>query len=108
MTKRKSVFLGAWSSMDEMIRDWEIPADDLKGYRIIVAIYDLGAYDGSAFVLAKRGRTYYESSASHCSCYGLEWGGWEETTTAALSMRNFFGCDEVRSHVLREIGIKNA
>lgn len=49
----------------------------LDGWRILFACYDVGLYEGEAFVLLTdpSGRLYSVSS-SHCSCNGLE-GTWE-------------------------------
>lgn len=42
----------------------------------VFAEYDCGSYEGSAIVLYKQGRKWYQVYGSHCSCYGLEnqWG----------------------------------
>lgn len=63
-------------------------ADFPKDKDIICAFYDNAGYEGSAFVLFKRGRKLFEVHGSHCSCFGLE-DQWEpeETTWGALAIR---------------------
>lgn len=60
----------------------------LDGAEVIVAIYDLGSYEGDAFVLFRKDGKLFEVNAGHCSCYGLE-GQWEpeETTKEELLHR---------------------
>jgi hypothetical protein len=47
-----------------------------KPTEVIYANYDIDGYEGSAFVLWRKGRKYYILEGSHCSCYGLEESGW--------------------------------
>src|SRR5690348_9460374 len=61
---------------------------------IIYASYEHEGYEGYAFVLWERNGKLYETSGSHCSCYGLEGQfGEEETSWEALAMRkpSWFG-----------------
>ena len=64
---------------------------DLEGAELIIAEYDYGNWEGSAFILYEKGGKLFEVNGSHCSCYGLE-GQWnpEETSWAALKMRKFY------------------
>jgi hypothetical protein len=48
-----------------------------KPTEVIYAIYDIDGYDGTAFVLWRKGRKYYLLRGAHCSCYGLEEAGWD-------------------------------
>jgi hypothetical protein len=84
----QNVYLGDWGCLEDVLDAFRIDKAEVKGYKVIVASYDNGGYDGDAFVLLKKGRNYYEVNASHCSCYGLEdmWS-LEDTTPAALKHR---------------------
>lgn len=44
--------------------------------KYVYAVYSTPAYSGSATVIFKQGRKWFEASGGHCSCYGLEdqWG----------------------------------
>jgi hypothetical protein len=72
-----------WDNSFQAAKDF--PSDS----NILHAVYNHEGYEGSAFVLFKKGGKLYEVSGSHCSCYGLE-GQWkpEETTWEALAIRN--------------------
>lgn len=87
-----SVYLHDWSSQEDMIRDFNITAEDLANAEILVASYSYEDYSGSAYVLFRRNGHLYEVHGSHCSCYGLsEYGTtqWqpEETTAEAILHR---------------------
>lgn len=87
-----SKYVGSWDNFDEMISDWEIPADKIvpiSDADVIVAAYGGGAYEGAAFVLFKHDGKLYEVNGSHCSCFGLE-GQWnpEETFYETLAKRD--------------------
>ena len=75
-------------SKEEVAGWFEIDVQVLEGAEILFAEYYMGNYEGSAFVLLRRGEKLYEVNGSHCSCYGLEgqWGE-EETTVEALEHR---------------------
>ena len=78
---------GGWSSEKAMLKDFDAPADALKGCTVLIAYYD-GHYGGEAFVLYRKSGKLYEVNGSHCSCYGLEdqWNP-EVTSKEALLMR---------------------
>lgn len=57
--------------------------------QILFAAYSVDGYEGSAFVLFRRGRKIYEVHSSHCSCNGLEWTP-ELTTWPALRTRGMW------------------
>jgi hypothetical protein len=83
-----NVFLENFGSRQDVLREFNITEDSLRGYKILLAWYGYGSYDGAAFVLFSRGRKLYEVNGSHCSCYGLEdqWSP-EETSAEALMHR---------------------
>lgn len=83
-----NVFLGNFGSRQDVVEQFSLGENDLRGYKILFAWYGYGSYDGSAFVLVSRGRKLYEVNGSHCSCYGLE-GQWslEATSVDALMHR---------------------
>lgn len=74
------------------------PTDD----QILLAIYEYGNYEGSAFVLYEQDGKLYEVNGGHCSCNGLE-GQWdpEETTWEALAMRQFYGSSWIQDEIKR-------
>jgi hypothetical protein len=88
-----SQFLTNFASVEDIARNYEgKSAEDLAGATVLIAWYGYGDYCGSSFVLYEKDGKLYEVNASHCSCYGLE-GQWEpeETSWAALAMRQFYG-----------------
>ncbi len=99
-TEPKPVFFGEWDSLDDMKRDWDgLTDEELEGHTILVAVYEEEGYGGSAFVLSTKDGRLFESHAGHCSCYGLEWDGWEDATPEALRMRRYRDSDEVKNAV---------
>lgn len=88
----KDVYLGDWDNLGDMLSSFGVDKSAVEGYKVIVANYEVDGYDGSAFVLLKKGRKYYEVHGGHCSCYGLEdqWGI-EESDKAALKHRVYEG-----------------
>jgi len=94
------VFLCDWDSIDDMKRDWEGLTDaDLAGMDVLVAAYEYADYSGWGFALAVKDGKLFEANGSHCSCNGLEWDGWEETSAAALRKRNYWGAAGVKDAV---------
>lgn len=91
-------YLNYWSR-DQMISDFEITEADLEGCEILLASYVCESYEGSAFVLFRKGGELFQVSGSHCSCYGLE-GQWtpERTAVAALRMYLAEGGYDVRDY----------
>lgn len=88
----KDVYLGYWDNLQDVLRDFEISKESVAGYKVIVAAYNAGGYEGDAFVLLKKGRDYYEVNASHCSCYGLE-GQFILEDSAKLALKKRYGSD---------------
>lgn len=90
----ENVYEGDWSCLDDMLRDFGISKDEIKGYKVLYAWYEYAFYSGSAFVLLKKGRKLYEVNGGHCSCYGLEnQFDLEETTVEALLKCKHLGVD---------------
>ena len=88
----ENVCFGDWSCLEDMLRDFQINKEDVKGYKVLYAWYEYECYSGTSFVLLKKGRKLYEVNASHCSCYGLEdQFDLEETTVEALLKRKHYG-----------------
>lgn len=71
----------------ESVHGWAPP--DLKDEEVLIAVYSYEDYSGSAFVVYQRNGKLYEVHESHCSCNELETWEPEETTWAALSMRDY-------------------
>jgi hypothetical protein len=80
-------YFGIWDSRDDIIHDlFQGTYDYAKGGyvkrdpdadfpnedEILYAAYGTGSYCGSAYILFERDGRFYEYSAGHCSCYGLE------------------------------------
>ena len=77
-----------FSSVDDVISQFEAPPGAVKDEEILFAWYGYGSYSGDAEVLFQRDGKLYEVSGGHCSCYGLE-GQWEPAEVAweQLAMR---------------------
>ena len=90
-----SVFLQSFKNRTDIINEFQIKPDALRGVRILLAWYGYGGYCGESLVIFERGGRLYEVNASHCSCYGIE-GQWEPegTTPEALLKRTIYdSCD---------------
>lgn len=68
-----SLFLHEWSSggLDAMKEDFRITDADLVDVEVLLAAYEYEAYEGSAYVLFRKGADLFEVVGGHCSCYGL-------------------------------------
>ncbi len=101
-----TVFLGEWaedSGLERMVKDFEgIYGDDwlelatahatrpkYKEINLLLASYETGCYDGTAFVLYEKDGILYEVNASHCSCHGLE-NEWEPEATTWDALEKHF------------------
>lgn len=86
----QTIFMHDFQSNEDILREFEAPADVLDGATIYLAYYHVGNWgcDSSAFVLFEKDGKLYEQHGSHCSCHGLE-GQWqpEETTIESLAHR---------------------
>lgn len=78
--------------------------DDLYNSRLIVASYTHESYEGSAFVLYEKGGKYFEVSAGHCSCNGLEeqWSPSEVTLKELVNHRKY-GIPEMAQKYIKEL-----
>lgn len=80
---------------EKMLEDFNITADSLAPYKVLLAAYTYENYSGEAFVLLRRKEDgkFFEVNGSHCSCYGLEdqWSP-EEIEPEALRMRRPDAC----------------
>lgn len=85
-------FIQEFKSVDDIIYQYQAPADALNGATIYLAWYGYGDYEGSSLVVFEKDGKLYEVNGSHCSCYGLD-GQWEpeETSWAALATRQISG-----------------
>jgi hypothetical protein len=83
-------FHGLFSSVEDLLHEFEITADEIKDLEILYASYTYEDYSGSAFVLVRSNITkeLFEVHGGHCSCNGIE-GQWrlEPTTVKALLAR---------------------
>ena len=81
----KEIYFGGFDSKKNIANQFEVElGDDIK---ILIATYDCGDYDGSAFIIFKQNGKYYEVNASHCSCYGLE-GQWMPEEISFKELKN--------------------
>lgn len=87
-------YLTEFENAAEVIDAYNAPADALDNAEVLLAWYGYDYYEGKSLVIYRRDGKLYEVNGSHCSCYGLE-DQWvpEETTWAALAMREFSGYD---------------
>lgn len=102
---KPQVYYEGWENREEVEASFQIKLTDED---ILIAIYALGDYEGSAFILFKKDGKLFEVNGGHCSCYGLE-GQWEpeETTIEAIEMRNedgsIIGYDKSYKEEIKEI-----
>lgn len=90
-----------WEDHDAMLRDFEITSEDSSPDEILLAVYDIDCYEGSAFVLFIKDGTLYEVNASHCSCMGLE-GQWVPEVTLEEAVKNYKHHQDLIAEVLGE------
>lgn len=66
----------------EIMEQFGAKPDQMKDVIILYAYYTYEDYSGSATVIFIKDGRLFEVHGSHCSCYGLDDGGWrpEETT----------------------------
>jgi hypothetical protein len=82
-----------WEGFDDLAdlcRAYQIEPLDLNGAEILIAKYHTGDYEGSSFVLLRRGVELFEVNGSHCSCFGLE-NQWDEELTSIEALRTRSG-----------------
>jgi hypothetical protein len=82
------MYLENFKSVDDVFEQFDVSNVDRTNVEILVAVYELYSYEGSAWVLFRKEGKLYEVNASHCSCFALE-NQWdpEETDYEALSHR---------------------
>jgi hypothetical protein len=87
----QSIYEGSFEDRNSVFSSF---GQEDQGENIIYASYELGNYEGQAFVLYEKDGRYYEVHGSHCSCYGLE-DQWEpeEVPLEALKFRARNGDD---------------
>ncbi len=61
--------------------------DAPTSFRVLLAVYECGGYDGESFVLLECDGDLYEVNGSHCSCHGLE-GQFEPEQTTPEALRH--------------------
>jgi len=73
------MFLNDWKGcgIEKVAEDFGVDPATLDGIEILVASYSYKDYSGMGYVLFVKDGKFYEVHGSHCSCYGLEEGGWE-------------------------------
>lgn len=81
--KSTPVFLNNFSDQDDVFREFEVPEAKSIKYKILFASYGSEGYEGDAYVLYAVGDELFETSGSHCSCYGLE-GQWSDEEMVVL------------------------
>lgn len=92
------VFFDQFDSVEDVLSQFSISKNDLKGCEVVFAYYTYEDYSGDALVILRdpHNGTFYEVNGGHCSCYGLE-GQWEmeETTMDVMMQRSTPFFDEV-------------
>jgi hypothetical protein len=105
-------FEDLFTNVEDICREFQTDADELKGAKVYAAMYRYEDYSGSAMVLFEKDGKLFSVHGGHCSCYGLE-GQWkpEEETWANIlhwldkgTMYNEFS-DELRAH-LRRVAVR--
>lgn len=94
--------------LKQLMYDFAITEETMKGVNIILASYTYRDYEGDAFVLFIKEGKIYEVNGSHCSCYGLE-EQWEpeEINIEELKNRIFTHyCFEGCQHELQKLIIE--
>lgn len=98
------MYLEGFESVQDVFGQFDVR--ETEGIEILVAVYEQGDYDGSAYVFFRKEGKLYEVTGGHCSCNGLE-GQWEpeETDAAALLHRMKEGTyfNRYSSQVVQEI-----
>ncbi len=81
------MYLEGFENKEDVIQEFCVPQDQ-QDFDVLICWYDVGNWEGSAFVLFEQDGKLYEVYGSHCSCYGLEdqWSP-EETSLEALQHR---------------------
>lgn len=79
-------YFDLFDSIESLNSQW---GADLKDEEVLIAVYSNEDYSGSAFVVFKRDGVLYEAHDGHCSCHGLDVWEPEETSWAALAMRDY-------------------
>lgn len=64
------VYDGDFESWADVCRWFE--EDVAEPDEVLLAMYNIDGYEGSADVIYRNGDRYYWVHGSHCSCYGLE------------------------------------
>lgn len=122
LKKKTPVFLNNFSSLEEIIREFEAEWDKekieelkntkYKNINFLFASYGTDNYSGDAYVLFEKEGKLYEVTGSHCSCYGLE-GQFEYNSPSTLEGIKYiiesnkrFGVDEWSDNNFREELIK--
>jgi hypothetical protein len=82
----KKIYFDNWKTEADMLDDFKITKDKVKGFKVIFAVYAYGSYCGDAYVLLRKDKKYFVVEGSHCSCYGLE-GQWNAVETALGAFR---------------------
>ena len=102
-----TVYFKHFENKNDVLHQFSITENELKGCEILYAYYSYEDYSGEALVILSNpdNHTLYEVNGSHCSCYGLE-GQWEmeETTYEALMKREseFFN-GEVKAFIQQKM-----
>lgn len=75
-----NLFKDLFDDAGSVVTEFGAPADALEGAEVLIASYSYEDYSGYAYVLYRKDGQFFETSGSHCSCYGLE-GQWDPEAT---------------------------
>ena len=68
----KEPYLFDFATIENVFSAFQVSDADREGVDIVAAHYDIGDYEGEAWVVFIKDGKWYEVHGSHCSCYGLE------------------------------------
>lgn len=74
---KPNAFHDLFSSWEDVKREFGATTPDVD--EVIYARYGYEDYSGDALVVARKGKKYLVAGGGHCSCYGLEEGGFQAT-----------------------------
>lgn len=101
------VFFDQFENEQDVLSNFGVTKNDLKGCEIIFAYYTYEDYSGEALVILRHPQTgvFYEVNGGHCSCYGLEeqWEMEETTLDAMLKRSTPFFNEVVKSYIQNHI-----
>lgn len=90
LLSRPPVFVDLFGNPEDVFNQFDVRGEDRQRYQILYAMYEYECYSGSAWVFGYDhvDETFFETSGSHCSCYGLE-GQWSPESLSLAEIEEF-------------------